>query len=120
MNRISNWQTAVLCAAVAGAACYLASAKQPGGSAGPATEALPMELFGTMGKEAKLVPGKEMTLLEQGGAGTLTHMWFGGSWPGFADTHVRVYVDGEEKPRNRHGHVPRPRCGLEERSGALG
>jgi hypothetical protein len=54
-----------------------------------------MELFGTMGKEAQLVPGKELTLLEQGGAGTLTHLWFGGSWPGWGDTRIRVYVDGE-------------------------
>jgi hypothetical protein len=57
-----------------------------------------MELFGTMGKEAKLLPGQELTLLERGGAGTLTHLWFGGSWPGWGDTRVRVYVDGEKEP----------------------
>jgi hypothetical protein len=60
-----------------------------------AAPALPMELFGTMGKERKLVPGEEMVLFEQAGAGTLTHMWFGGSWPGWGDTRIRVYVDGE-------------------------
>src|SRR5262249_20794010 len=58
---------------------------------------LPMELFGTMGKEEQLVPGKELTLFEQGGAGTLTHMWFGGSWTGWGDRRLRVYADGESK-----------------------
>jgi Protein of unknown function (DUF2961) len=55
----------------------------------------PMELFGTMGKEIQLLPGKEAILFEQQGAGTLTHMWFGGSWPGWSDTRIRIYVDGE-------------------------
>src|SRR5262249_50843394 len=59
--------------------------------------ALPMELFGTMGKEEKLLPGKEITLFEQAGAGTLTHMWFGGDWPGWGNTRIRVYVDAEKK-----------------------
>jgi hypothetical protein len=57
-----------------------------------------MRLFGTMGKEGKLVPAEEKVLFEQGGAGTLTHMWFGGAWPGWGDTRIRIYVDGEEKP----------------------
>jgi hypothetical protein len=58
----------------------------------------PMELFGTMGKEGTLVPGKETVLFEQPGAGTLTHMWFGGSWPAWGDTRIRVFVDGEAEP----------------------
>jgi hypothetical protein len=56
-----------------------------------------MELFGTMGKEGKLVPGEEKLLFEQAGAGTLTHMWFGGSWPGWGETRIRIYVDGEKQ-----------------------
>ncbi len=69
-------------------------------SAGPAAPARapapPMQLFGTMGKEETLVPGEEKILFEQDGAGTLTHMWFGGSWPGWGDTRIRIYVDGEK------------------------
>jgi hypothetical protein len=57
-----------------------------------------MKLFGGMGKESTLEPGKELTLFERSGAGTLTHMWFGGSWTGWGDTRIRVYVDGEEQP----------------------
>jgi hypothetical protein len=57
----------------------------------------PMELFGTMGKEGKLSPGEEAVLFERDGSGTLTHMWFGGSWPGWGDTRIRVFVDGEER-----------------------
>jgi hypothetical protein len=25
-------------------------------------------------------------------------MWFGGNWPGYEPTRIRVYVDGEENP----------------------
>ena len=56
-----------------------------------------MNLFGTMGKERVLTPGRELTLFEEGGSGTLTHMWFGGSWPGWGNTRIRVYVDGEQQ-----------------------
>jgi hypothetical protein len=56
-----------------------------------------MELFGTMGKEERLLPGKEKLLFEHAGEGTLTHMWFGGSWPGWGDTRIRIYVDDEPK-----------------------
>jgi hypothetical protein len=56
-----------------------------------------MKLFGTMGKEGKLVPGEEKVLFEREGSGTLTHMWFGGDWKGWGDTRIRVYVDGEEQ-----------------------
>jgi len=57
-----------------------------------------MRLFGTMGKEETIAPGEEKVLFARDGAGTLTHMWFGGSWPGFADTRIRIYVDGESQP----------------------
>ncbi len=58
----------------------------------------PWSLFGTIGKEGKLVPGEETVLFEHQAAGTLTHMWFGGSWPGWSDTRICVYVNGESKP----------------------
>lgn len=56
-----------------------------------------MHLFGTMGKEGKLFADREVTLLEHTGAGCLTHMWFGGNWPGYDRTRIRVYVDGEQE-----------------------
>ena len=104
MKRMIGWRAAGFAAFVA-ATCYWAASRQAGGAAAPAgaerpavePTAAPSELFGTMGKEAKLVPGKELTLLEQPGTGTLTHMWFGGDWPAWGETRVRVYVDGEEK-----------------------
>jgi hypothetical protein len=61
----------------------------------------PMQLFGTMGKEVKLGPGEEKVLFERDGAGTLTHMWFGGSWPGWGDTLRLVWRDGEELDGHR-------------------
>jgi Protein of unknown function (DUF2961) len=74
-------------------------AHAPGGPADQArAPAPPMRLFGTMGKEVTLAPGEEKVLFEQDGAGTLTHMWFGGSWPGWGDTRIRIYVDGEQRP----------------------
>lgn len=38
----------------------------------------------------------EAVLFEHEGRGCLTHMWFGGNWPGYEDLRIRVYVDGEE------------------------
>ena len=32
------------------------------------------------------------------GKGCLTHMWFGGDWPGYHHTRIRIYVDGEKTP----------------------
>jgi hypothetical protein len=108
MQRLTNWQAAIFSGALVLALCYWASTRravvppalavQPPRLAADEPATPRAELFGTMGKEAKLLPGKELTLLEQGGAGTLTHMWFGGSWPGLADTRIRVYVDGEQMP----------------------
>ncbi len=55
--------------------------------------------FGTMGKERfVLEPGRETTLYERPGAGHLTHMWFGGDWPGYLRTRIRISVHGEPTP----------------------
>lgn len=54
--------------------------------------------FGGTGKEGTLVPGEEKVLFERPGAGTIHHMWFGGSWNGWGQTRLRVYVDGEPEP----------------------
>jgi hypothetical protein len=70
----------------------------PNDSAGSPSSVSQMKLFGGMGKERVLEPGKQLTLLEQPGTGTLTHMWFGGSWSGWGGTRIRVYVDSEERP----------------------
>ncbi|HXJ91690.1 MAG TPA: DUF2961 domain-containing protein [Terriglobia bacterium] len=57
-----------------------------------------LKTFGTAGKEELLHPGQELTLFSRDGQGCLTHMWFGGDWPGYGDTRIRFYVDGEERP----------------------
>ena len=54
--------------------------------------------FGTAGKEGTLYHDRETELFRHEGAGHLTHMWFGGDWPGYDRTHVRFYVDGETTP----------------------
>ena len=102
----NNGPALILAAGVILVAWYWAVARPAAGresaalSANPAQQpaaALPMELFGTMGKEEQLLPGKEKLLFERAGAGTLTHMWFGGNWPGWGDTRIRVYVDGQRE-----------------------
>jgi D-arabinan exo alpha-(1,3)/(1,5)-arabinofuranosidase (non-reducing end) len=65
---------------------------------GGGTDARNLETFGTAGKAETLYPGREKLLFEHKGAGCLTHMWFGGSWPEYGRTRIRVYVDGETKP----------------------
>jgi len=55
-----------------------------------------LKSFGTSGKEQRVFAGgKEAELLYHEGNGCLTHMWFGGDWPGYDRTRIRVYVDGE-------------------------
>ena len=55
-----------------------------------------LETFGTIGKEVNVLDGyQEAELLCETGRGCLTHMWFGGDWPLFEKTRIRVYVDGE-------------------------
>ena len=70
-------------------------------AAAPARDAafLPsLKTFGAAGKELRVLGGrKEAELLRHDGAGCLTHMWFGGDFPGYERTRIRVYVDGEEK-----------------------
>lgn len=69
-------------------------------SAAPCEEErfLPPKTFGTMGKQRKpLEGGREAELFCHDGKGCLTHMWFGGSWPGYGRTRIRIYVDGEDK-----------------------
>ncbi len=57
-----------------------------------------MKSFGTMGKESLVLKGgKEAELFKHEGKGCLTHMWFGGSFPTYMRTRIRVYVDGESK-----------------------
>jgi len=58
-----------------------------------------MKTFGTAGKAVyPFTEGSrtEAELFTYKGSGCLTHMWFGGSWPGWEETRIRVYVDGEQ------------------------
>lgn len=54
--------------------------------------------FGTAGKEESLHPGQERLLFSHRGCGCITHMWFGGDWPGYGSTRIRFYVDEGSKP----------------------
>ena len=55
-----------------------------------------LEPFCVSGKELDVLDGyREAELLRHSGKGCLTHMWFGGDWPGYEQTRIRVYVDGE-------------------------
>lgn len=52
--------------------------------------------FSSVGKEKLVLNGyAEAELMKHNGKGCLTHMWFGGDWPGYEKTRIRVYVDGE-------------------------
>lgn len=58
-----------------------------------------LQTFTSAGKELSVLDGyKEAVLLKHKGWGCLTHMWFGGNWPGYEKTRIRVYVDGEKTP----------------------
>jgi len=58
-----------------------------------------MRAFGSIGKAQDALDGHvEAELLDHAGKGCLTHMWFGGDWPGYERTRIRVYVDGEIIP----------------------
>ena len=58
-----------------------------------------LQTFTSAGKELAVLDGyKEAVLLQHAGSGCLTHMWFGGKWPGYEKTRIRVYVDGETTP----------------------
>lgn len=87
------------------ALCLLLSlATSTSGNASP-SEAAPIpslispHTFGTAGKERNVLGGgREAELFRREGKGCLTHMWFGGDWPGYDRTRIRVYVDGEADP----------------------
>ncbi len=57
-----------------------------------------LKTFSSIGKGSAALDGyKEAELLVHEGKGCLTHMWFGGDWPGYEKTRIRVYVDGEKQ-----------------------
>ncbi|HPO13254.1 MAG TPA: DUF2961 domain-containing protein [Candidatus Hydrogenedentes bacterium] len=57
-----------------------------------------LQSFGTIGKELTPLEGsKEARLFFHEGKGCLTHMWFGGDFPDYGRTRLRIYVDGETK-----------------------
>jgi hypothetical protein len=85
-----------------GIAVGVALAPRPAGRAqateDPGIVASHFKPFGTIGKELRpLAPGKEAELFKHTGRGCLTHMWFGGNFPNYGQTRIRVYVDGEEE-----------------------
>lgn len=58
-----------------------------------------LKTFSSIGKGSDALDhGKVAELLRHEGKGCLTHMWFGGDWPGYETTRIRVFVDGEETP----------------------
>lgn len=94
--RLNFLELALIALAVAGSSA--AKARIASLVADQATDARNLKTFGTAGKAEKLYPGREVVLLQHNGTGCLTHMWFGGDWPGFERTRVRIYVDGEATP----------------------
>jgi hypothetical protein len=82
-------------AALAAAVILSAGGCAPGTRPAPGDPTV-MRTFGTSGKERRvLAGGREAELFRRDGRGVLTHMWFGGDWPGYERTRLRVYVDGE-------------------------
>jgi hypothetical protein len=60
---------------------------------------LNQKTFGTAGKERRpLGGGDEAELFQHRGHGCLTHMWFGGDFPDYGRTRIRIYVDSETTP----------------------
>jgi hypothetical protein len=58
-----------------------------------------LKTFGSTGKELSvLTKDNETVLLYHQGKGALTHAWFGGDFPGYERTIIRMYVDNEEIP----------------------
>lgn len=74
---------------------HLNEGLETAGSSGSSADNL--RTFGTAGKEGLLYSGQELSLFSHEGDGCLTHMWFGGDWPGYESTRVRFYVDEETK-----------------------
>lgn len=64
----------------------------------PDVDVAKLRTFCGVGKERLVLNGyQEVELLRHDGQGCLTHMWFGGDWPGYEKTRIRVYVDGEHQ-----------------------
>lgn len=58
-----------------------------------------LKMFSSIGKELEVLNGyQEAELLNHEGRGCLTHMWFGGDWPGYERTRIRIYVDDDQSP----------------------
>ncbi|MDQ1256469.1 MAG: hypothetical protein QG656_1065 [Candidatus Hydrogenedentes bacterium] len=77
--------------------CVLIALCRPAYPSGIPAENL--KTFGSSGKELRVLSGgREAELLAHQGRGCLTHMWFGGDWPGYDRTRIRCYVDGETRP----------------------
>jgi hypothetical protein len=58
-----------------------------------------LKMFCSVGKGQPSLNGyREAELLSHTGKGCLTHMWFGGDWPGYEKTRLRIYIDGEAEP----------------------
>lgn len=56
-----------------------------------------LKTFCSIGKGSPALNGyREAALLKHLGKGCLSHMWFGGDWPGYHRTRIRVYVDDEK------------------------
>jgi len=79
--------------------CVLLAAGLSAWGAAAEVEVTKLRTFCSSGKERTDLNGyKEAELLLHEGKGCLTHMWFGGDWPGYDKTVIRVHVDGEERP----------------------
>jgi len=79
--------------------CVLLAAGLSAWGAAAEVEVTKLRTFCSSGKERTDLNGyKEAELLLHKGKGCLTHMWFGGDWPGYDKTVIRVHVDGEERP----------------------
>ncbi len=86
----------MLMAKLVAATCLLG---QVGSAGSSGVDVGDLKTFCSSGKELLVLSGyQEAELLRHEGKGCLTHMWFGGNWPGYERTRIRVYVDGEEKP----------------------
>lgn len=57
-----------------------------------------MKTFTQSIKEEVVQPGEEKTVFSAEGAGTVTHMWFGGSYEYFSEALIKIYYDHEETP----------------------
>ncbi len=75
------------------------STETPASDSSSDVDVASLRTFCVSGKELNVLNGyREAEILRQSGRGCLTHMWFGGDWPGYERTRIRVYVDGEKEP----------------------